>query len=169
MKKLRFLELPGWKKVPIDDLGGRNLLPILDFKNIATKEVPHFSGLSLTFLFMKWISSSNFLLIYFLTKKWPHISNFVLIYPSWMYPWIYSWFWYIHAKKDISFIGYIHEFWIYPWLYPKFGYIHCRYIHRYIRHLDIYMDISKKLAIKVILPPFRVYLIWEFLNVNLTT
>ena len=41
------------KKVPIDDLAGRNLLPILDLETTATKEVSHFSGLSLTFLFVK--------------------------------------------------------------------------------------------------------------------
>ena len=77
MKKLWFLELPGWKRVPIDDLGGLNLLPILDFKTLATNELTHFSGYSLTFLFMKWISSNNFLLIPFLTKIWPHIYFWV--------------------------------------------------------------------------------------------
>ena len=53
-KKLRFLELPSWKRVPIDDLGGRNLLPILDSENMASKDVSHFSGLCLSFLFVKW-------------------------------------------------------------------------------------------------------------------
>ena len=52
-KNDRFLELSGRKRVPIDDLGGLNLLPILNFENMATKKFSHFSGLSLTFLFMK--------------------------------------------------------------------------------------------------------------------
>ena len=52
-KNVPFLELHGTKRVPIDDLGGQILLPILDLETTATKEVPHFSGLSLTFLFVK--------------------------------------------------------------------------------------------------------------------
>ena len=52
-KNDRFLELPGTKMVDIDDLGGRNLLLIFDSENMASKEVSNFSGLSLTFLFVK--------------------------------------------------------------------------------------------------------------------
>ena len=63
VKKLRFLELSGCKRVPIDDLGGQNLLPILDFESMATKGVSHFSGLSLTFLFVKWGSFDSKFLI----------------------------------------------------------------------------------------------------------
>ena len=73
VKKLWFLEVLGWKRVLIDDLGGLNLLPIFDFENIATKEVSHFSGLSLSFLFVKWTKTDKTLLIPFSTKKWPHI------------------------------------------------------------------------------------------------
>ena len=52
-KNVPFLELLGRKRVPIDDLGGRNLLPILDSENMASKDVSHFSGLCLSFLFVK--------------------------------------------------------------------------------------------------------------------
>ena len=53
VKKLRFLELPSGKRVPIDNLGGQNLLPIFDSENMALKTVSHFSGLCLSFLFVK--------------------------------------------------------------------------------------------------------------------
>ncbi len=46
-KQLRFLELPSWKRVPIDDLRGQNLLLIFDPTHT------HFSGLCLSFLLMK--------------------------------------------------------------------------------------------------------------------
>ena len=52
-KNVPFLELLGRKRVPIDDLGGRNLLPILDFEMLTKKDISHFSGLSIAFLFMK--------------------------------------------------------------------------------------------------------------------
>ena len=90
VKKLWFLELPDWKRVPIDDLGALKLLPILDFETLATNEVSHFSGLFLTFLFMKWGKMDKTLVIYFSTKKWPHmhphkISMFFLLF------WFFSW------------------------------------------------------------------------------
>jgi len=75
VKKLRFLDLLGWKRLPIDDLGGQNVLPILYLKNMATKEVSHFSGLSLLFLFMKWMNMDTLLLISDTIKKWPHILD----------------------------------------------------------------------------------------------
>ena len=55
--------------------GGTNLLPILYFESMATKEVSHFSSLSLTFLFVKWTNLYTQLLIPFLTKKWPHMRS----------------------------------------------------------------------------------------------
>ena len=48
-----FFAVLGPKRLPIDDLDGQHLLPILNLETTATKEVSHFSGLSLTFLFVK--------------------------------------------------------------------------------------------------------------------
>ena len=74
-KKLRFLELPSWKRVPIDDLGSRNLLPIFDSENMASKEIYPFSGLCLSFLFVKW---RGFARIFLICSK----LDFDLIYPK---------------------------------------------------------------------------------------
>ena len=44
---------PRLKKGPHRRFGARNLLLIFDVETMATKYVSHFSGLSLTFLFIK--------------------------------------------------------------------------------------------------------------------
>ena len=54
---------PQLKKGPHRRFGGLNLLPILYFKSMATKDVSHFSGLSPTFLFIKWGGSFKIFLI----------------------------------------------------------------------------------------------------------
>jgi len=61
------------KKGPHRRFGGSKCVADFWFENYSNKKVSHFSGLSLTFLFVKWTTSDKTLLIPFSTKKWPHI------------------------------------------------------------------------------------------------
>ena len=74
-KNVPFLELPGWKKVPIDDLGGQNLLPINNCWPSTKNEHPHFLKFFPCSIIREVIhpcqNSSN----PFLTRFWPHIKE----------------------------------------------------------------------------------------------
>ena len=67
-----FLELPGRKMVPIDDLGGRDLLPIFDFENMAIEKISHFFGFVFNIFIHKMRRLAQETTNKFLTEKWPH-------------------------------------------------------------------------------------------------